>query len=50
MDFSNQKLGKYEVKTPHRSGSTSTIYLAYDPDLNRQVAVKHIQIGSFCLM
>lgn len=35
-----EKLGKYEIKKEIDSGSMGTVYLGYDPYVNRNVAVK----------
>lgn len=40
-----EKIGKYEIIRPIGKGATAVVYLANDPDLNRQVAVKLIRFG-----
>lgn len=35
-----QQVGRYEIKSEHRRGGMSTVYLAYDPKFNREVAIK----------
>ncbi|WP_313953869.1 serine/threonine-protein kinase [Accumulibacter sp.] len=40
-----EKIGKYEIIRPIGKGATALVYLANDPDLNRQVAVKLIRFG-----
>lgn len=40
-----EKIGKYEVIRILGKGATAVVYLALDPDLNREVAVKLILFG-----
>jgi serine/threonine protein kinase len=40
-----EKIGKYEVIRTLGKGATAVVYLARDPDLNRQVALKLIRFG-----
>jgi serine/threonine protein kinase len=35
-----QQVGRYKIKSEHRRGGMSTVYLAYDPKFNREVAIK----------
>lgn len=39
------KIGKYEILRTLGKGATAVVYLARDPDTNRQVAVKLIRFG-----
>lgn len=39
------KIGKYEVIRALGKGATAIVYLARDPDLNREVAVKLVKFG-----
>lgn len=41
-----EKIGKYEVIRTLGKGATAIVYLCRDPDLNREVAVKVILLGS----
>jgi serine/threonine protein kinase len=41
----NQKLGKYEVRSVAGSGNMGTVYRAYDPYSNRDVALKVCSTG-----
>ena len=40
-----EKIGKYEIIRPLGKGATAVVYLARDPALNRQVAIKLIRFG-----
>jgi serine/threonine protein kinase len=40
-----EKIGKYEIIRTLGKGATAVVYLALDPDLNREVAVKLILFG-----
>jgi non-specific serine/threonine protein kinase len=40
-----EKIGKYEVIRVLGKGATAIVYLARDPDLNREVAVKLVRFG-----
>lgn len=40
--MSIEKIGKYEIRKKIGEGATSTVYLAFDPFANREVAVKAI--------
>ncbi len=40
-----EKIGKYEVIRSLGKGATAVVYLARDPDSNRQVAIKLIRFG-----
>jgi len=40
-----EKIGKYEIIRTLGKGATAIVYLALDPDLNREVAVKLILFG-----
>lgn len=39
------KFGRYEIKRPLGQGGTATVYLAYDPHFEREVAVKVLPSG-----
>lgn len=41
-----EKIGKYEIIRTLGKGATATVYLCRDPDADREVAVKLIQLGS----
>lgn len=40
-----EKIGKYEVIRVLGKGATAVVYLARDPDLDREVAIKLVQLG-----
>jgi serine/threonine protein kinase len=40
-----EKIGKYEIIRSLGRGATAIVYLAWDPDLQRQVAIKLIHFG-----
>lgn len=40
-----EKIGKYQIIRTLGKGATAVVYLAEDPDLNRQVAIKLIRFG-----
>lgn len=40
-----EKIGKYEVIRTLGKGATAVVYLARDPDLQRDVAIKLIKFG-----
>ena len=40
-----EKIGKYEVIRTLGKGATAVVYLARDPDLQREVAIKLIKFG-----
>jgi Tol biopolymer transport system component/predicted Ser/Thr protein kinase len=40
MDLVDQRLGKYEIRAEIGRGGMGVVFLGYDPDLDRQVAVK----------
>ena len=40
-----ESIGKYEIIKPLGKGATATVYLCKDPEVDRQVAVKVIQLG-----
>ncbi|RBP52888.1 serine/threonine-protein kinase [Arenicella xantha] len=45
LDYSNTRIGRYELKRLLGVGGTSKVYLAIDTELHRQVAVKCIDIN-----
>ncbi len=40
-----EKIGKYEVIRPLGKGATAVVYLARDPDMDREVAIKLVRFG-----
>ena len=40
-----EKIGKYQIIRPLGKGATAVVYLAHDPEMNRQVAIKLIRFG-----
>ncbi|MBE2258531.1 MAG: protein kinase [Candidatus Accumulibacter sp.] len=40
-----EKIGKYQIIRPLGKGATAVVYLAHDPDVDRQVAIKLIRFG-----
>ena len=44
--ISDDKIGKYQLKKTLRSSTDRSVFLAYDPFLDRQVAIKVIQLCS----
>lgn len=42
----SEKIGKYEVIKPLGKGATATVYLARDPDADREVAIKLIRLDN----
>ncbi len=41
-----EKLGKYEIRSRVASGSMGTVYLGYDPFINREVAIKVAHVNA----
>ena len=42
----SERIGKYEVIKPLGKGATATVYLARDPDTDREVAIKLIRLDN----
>lgn len=40
-----EKIGRYQIIRPLGKGATAVVYLAHDPEMNRQVAIKLIRFG-----
>lgn len=47
MDLTGKMIGKYSVKSRHKWGGVASVYRAYDAELDRDVAIKLIQIDNF---
>ena len=40
-----EKIGRYQIIRPLGKGATAVVYLAHEPEMNRQVAIKLIRFG-----
>jgi len=45
MNFMPDKIGRFEIRRELGRGAQSVVYLGYDPHLQREVAIKTLQLG-----